>query len=163
MTPVNAFGTAGNPIVAETMIPAKAENGTLVWKSDDPMKDCPCYAGLKGNEPLKLVDGFYEHMKHEARLVLPKGVWDGPAGTKFRFTIDLHMIQPGGGQWTLVLRNPKPLKNANQRIATPKGDSGLQRYVIEFEKSNAEFDYFFLVREGTPGKIRFEHVLIEKI
>ena len=119
--------------------------------------------GLKGGAPLKLVDGFYEHAKHEARLMLPKGVWDGPAGTKFRFTIDLHMVQPGGGQWTLVLRNPKPLQNANQRIATPKGDSGLQRYVIEFEKPKDEYDYYFLVREGTPGKIRFEYVQIERL
>jgi hypothetical protein len=73
------------------------------------------------------------------------------------------MIQRGGGQWTLVLRNPKPLTNANQRIATPKGDSGLQRHVIELEKPKAEYDYYFLVREGTPGKIRFEHVSIERI
>ena len=63
----------------------------------------------------------------------------------------------------LVLRNPKPLTNANQRIATPKGDSGLQRYVIEFEKPKDEYDYFFLVREGTPGKIRFEYVQIERL
>ena len=96
-------------------------------------------------------------------MFFPKGVWDGPAGTKFRFTIDMRMIQPGGGQWTLVLRNPTPLQNANQRIATPKGDSGLQRYVIEFEKPKAEYDYYFLVREGTPGKIRFERVEIEKL
>jgi hypothetical protein len=163
ITPVNAFGRAGVPIMAEATVPAKAENGMLVWKSDNPMKDCPCMTGLKGGEPLKLVDGFYEHAKHEARLMLPKGVWDGPAGTKFRFTIDLHMIQPGGGQWTLVLRNPKPLQNANQRIATPKGDSGLQRYVLEFEKPKDEYDYYFLVREGTPGKIRFEYVQIERL
>ena len=47
---------------------------------------------------MRRTDGSYEHVKHEARLVFPKGVWEGPAGTKFRFTIDLHMIQPGGGQ-----------------------------------------------------------------
>ena len=138
--------------------------GTLVWKSDNPMEDCPFLTGLKDGERLKkLEDGFYEHSKHQARLVFPKGVWDGPAGTKFRFTVDLRMVQPGGGQWTLVLRNPTPLKNANPRIATPKGNSGLQRYVIEFEKPKAEFDYYFLVREGTPGKIRFEYVSIERI
>ena len=164
VTPVNVFGRCGRPITAEAAVPEKAAGGTLVWKSDNPMEDCPCLTGLKGGKPLKkLDDGFYEHAKHEARLVFPKGVWDGPAGTRFRFTIDLRMIQPGGGQWTLVLRNPKPLTNANQRIATPKGDSGLQRYVIEFEKPKAEYDYYFLVREGTPGKIRFEYVSIERI
>ena len=163
VTPVNFYGKAGKPLIAEATVPKKAKDGTLVWKSDDPMKECPCLTGLKGGEPLKLSDGFYEHVKHEARLVFPKGVWEGPAGTKFRFTIDLHMIQPGGGQWTLVLRNPTPLQNANQRIATPKGDSGLQRYVIEFKKPKEEYDYYFLVREGTPGKIRFERVEIEKL
>ena len=163
VTPVNFYGRDGKPLMVEAAVPKKAKDGTLVWKSDDPMKECPCLTGLKGGESLNLVDGFYEHVKHEARLVFPKGVWDGPAGTKFRFTIDLHMIQLGGGQWTLVLRNPTPLQNANQRIATPKGDSGLQRYVIEFEKPREEYDYYFLVREGTPGKIRFEHVAIEKL
>ena len=164
VTPVNAYGAKGRPIVAEATVPAKAKDGMLVWRSDDPMKECPCLTGLKGGSPLKVDgEGFYLHATHEARLILPKGVWDGPAGTKFRFTIDMRMIQDGGGQWTLVLRNPTPLQNANQRIATPKGDSGLQRYVIEFTKPKANFDYYFLVREGTPGKVRFEHVEVERL
>jgi hypothetical protein len=163
VTPVNAFGRYGKPIFAETTVPERKSDATLVWESKNPMKDCPCMTGLKNGEPLKLVDGFYEHVSHEARLIFPKGVWDGPAGTKFRFTVDMRMIQPGGGQWTLVLRNPEPLQNANSRIATPKGDSGLQKYVIEFTKTDEKFNYYFLVREGTPGKIRFENVKIEKI
>ena len=163
VTPVNAFGRCGKPIFAETTVPERKSDATLVWESKNPMKDCPCMTGLKNGEPLKLVDGFYEHVSHEARLIFPKGVWDGPAGTKFRFTVDMRMIQPGGGQWTLVLRNPEPLQNANSRIATPKGDSGLQKYVIEFTKTDERFNYYFLVREGTPGRIRFENVKIEKI
>lgn len=162
VTPVNAYGRGGAPLMAEAKVPEKAKSGRLVWKSDDPMKECPCMTGLKGGKQLALdADGFYVHDTHEARLILPDGVWDGPAGTKFRFTVDMRMVQPGGGQWTLVLRNPVPLQNANQRIATPKGDSGLQRYVIEFEKPKQEYSYYFLIREGTPGRLRFEHVSIE--
>ena len=36
------------------------------------------------------------------------------------------------------------------------------RYVIEFEKTNPDFFYYFLVREGSAGKIRFNHVKIER-
>ncbi|MDD4016802.1 MAG: metallophosphoesterase [Kiritimatiellae bacterium] len=163
VTPVNAFGKCAKPITVDVAVPEKAQSGELVWKCVNPMAELKCMTGLKDGTQLKLVDGYYEHITHEARLILPNGVWNGSAGTRFRFTIDMRMIQPGGGQWTLVLRNPTPMHNANQRIATPKGDSGLQRYVIEFVKPKDDYDYYFLVREGTPGRIRFESVMIEKI
>ena len=64
--------------------------------------------------------------------------------------------------WTLVLRNPKPLTNANARIATPYGNT-TQRFVIDFAKQGDLFNYSLLVREGGRGKIRFNYIKIERL
>ena len=55
------------------------------------------------------------------------------------------------------------MENAVPRIATPPGDSGVQRYVMEFTKPNAAYTYALLVREGDAGRIRFAHVRIERL
>ena len=52
---------------------------------------------------------------------------------------------------------------ANLRIATAGGDSGMQRYIIEFNKARKEYNYYFLIREGKKGKIKFDYVKIERI
>ena len=163
VTPFGFFGACGRPLVAEATVPVLAKTGTLVWESGDPMRECPFRKGLAGGAGLRRDGEWYVHDAGEARLEFPEGVWKGPAKTKFRFTVDLRMRQDSGREWTLVLRNPKPLRNANGRIATPPGDSGLQRYVIEFEKANANDFYYFLVREGGAGLIRFEHMRIERL
>ena len=108
-------------------------------------------------------DGFFIHNNHNGRLIFPDGVWDGKRGTRFRFTVDMHLVQGEEKTWTLVLRNPVPLKNANYRIATAPGNSGMQRYVIEFTKAKPDFNYYFLIREGRKGKIKFDYVKIERI
>ena len=75
----------------------------------------------------------------------------------------MQMIQDHSKRWTLCLRNPKPLTNANNRISTEGGDSGVQRYVITFSKAKDFFNYYLLIREGRKGKIRFDYVKIERI
>ena len=75
----------------------------------------------------------------------------------------MRTIQEHEPCWTIVLRNPKPLRNATNRISTPPGDSGVQRYVIEFVKPNKAYSYFLLVRDGAGGKVRFERARIERI
>ena len=65
--------------------------------------------------------------------------------------------------WTVVLRNPNSLKNANGWISTADGDSGSIRYVIDIEKSSASYWHCLLIREGGVGRIRFDHVRIERI
>jgi len=166
VTPVNFFGRCGTPLVAKARVPEShaASDAEVIWESRKPMEECKAYPGLTGETSLSVgADGYYRHDKNELRLMLPKEAWNGPENARFRFTIDLRMIQAGDSQWTLVLRNPEPLMNANQRIATPKGDSGLQRYVIEFSKVKAKYWYYFLVREGLPGRIRFDYVKIERM
>ena len=112
--------------------------------------------------PIK--DGFYKIEAGGAgRLEFPKGVWKGAKGAKFRFVADVHTLQDGPLTWTMVLRNPNPRKNAHGRITTPDGDSGSIRYVIDFEKEKAGFSYYLLVREGGAGRIKFDHVRVERL
>ncbi|MBQ6340931.1 MAG: metallophosphoesterase [Kiritimatiellae bacterium] len=163
VTPRNSWGVYGQPIEKTFAAPKPSRNGELVWESSDPMKDCPFISGLKGGKARKATDGFYEHGTGNARLEFPADVWKGKKGTRFRFTLDMRTIQEHAPCWTIVLRNPTPLRNAADRISTPEGDSGVQRYVIEFAKDNAAYWYYLLIREGTGGKVRFEHVRIERI
>jgi Icc-related predicted phosphoesterase len=161
VTPVDFFGNEGASLQAEAMIP-NVEQGEVVYESSQPMQELQFLSGLSDGSPLPLVDGFYHHKSGNARLVLPDNVWAGPAKTRFRFTIDMEMKQPGPGQWTLVLRNPVPLTNANARIYTPPGESGIQRYVIDFRKRGEDYNYYFLIREGDAGFVQFKYVKIEK-
>ena len=61
------------------------------------------------------------------------------------------------------VRNKKPLNNAVARTSTPPGKSGSMRYVLEFAKKDAAYFYDLLVREGGPGRIRFDYIKIERM
>ena len=98
-----------------------------------------------------------------ARLEFPKGVWNGSKGAKFRFSIDVHAVQGGWPTWTIVLRNPDPMKNAFNRVSTPDGDAGMLRYVFDFAKVGDADSYYLLVREGGEGKIRFGRIVVERL
>ena len=161
--PLNSWRNAGSPLTVEFLAPASKATPKVIWQSDNPMKECPFLLGLDGTKPVPIKDGFYEMGTGNARLVLPDGVWKGAKGTKFRFIADIHTIQEGSLSWTMVLRNPDPLKNANGRISTPDGDSGSIRYVIDIEKEKAAYWYYLLIREGGAGRIKFDHVRIERL
>ena len=140
---------------------SSARTGETLYASADPMSDCGFWSGLAGDKKIAAKEGWHAIGGGTHRSEFPVGAW-GTAKGRFRFTIDMETQQNGVRTWTLVLRNPNPLKNANARIATPRGDSGKMRYVIEFTKTNPAFFYYFLVREGSAGKIRFNHVKIER-
>ncbi len=161
VTPCNCFGKGGRPIEATFAAPS-ARPGTTLFASTDPMSDCGFWTGLSGGKQVKATDGWYAIGGGNYRLVFPDGVWGKEKG-KFRFTVDLEMEQDGPRTWTLVLRHPEPLTNANARIATPIGASGLSRYVIEFARRYPAHNYYLLVREGGPGRIRFKSVRIERV
>jgi hypothetical protein len=162
--PLNSWRNAGSPLTVEFTAPESKVKPQVVWQSDNPAKDCRCFAGLEGSKSLPLKDGFYEMGEGGiARLEFPEGAWKGARGTKFRFIVDVHTLQEGPLTWTMVLRNPNPRKNAHGRITTPDGDSGSIRYVIDFEKEKAGFAYYLLVREGGAGRIRFDRVRIERL
>ena len=163
ITPVNFFDKEGKSITGSFTVKKRAAD-KVVFESKNPMKELAFMDGLAGGKSFKIgPDGYYIHDRHEGRLIFPDNVWEGKAGTKFRFTIDMQMIQDQSKRWTLCLRNPKPLSNANNRISTEGGDSGVQRYVITFSKAKDFFNYYLLIREGRKGKIRFDYVKIERI
>lgn len=160
--PLNCWGKKGDALTVEFTSPEPKVKPQVVWESKDPMKDCPFLSGLSNGKPMPIENGFYKMGTGNARLVFPNGVWAGEKGAKFRFIVDIHTIQ-GDDTWTMVLRNPNPLKNANNRIMTPSGDSGSLRYIIDFSKISASHSYYLLVREGGNGEIRFNYARIERI
>ena len=163
VVPRNSWGVEGNAIEKVFKAPRPERKGELAWESFDPMTDCPFLLGLSGGTALQAKDGFFAHGQKDARLEFPEGVWTGAKGAHFRFTLDMCTIQEKEPCWTIVLRNCTPLSNATALISTPAGDSGVQRYVMEFEKPDAAYSYSLLVRHGAGGRIRFEHVKIERI
>ena len=159
ITPCNCFGVGGRPIEADFTAPEATGFDTL-FESSDPMEDCPFMTQLEGGKQVKAADGWYSIGPGNFRLELPNGIWKERG--RYRFTIDMETIQPDPRTWTLVLRYPgPPLKNANARIATPRGESGKTRYVIEFTEEHQGRNYYLLVREGGKGKIRFGNVKLE--
>lgn len=162
ITPRNFYGRKGNALESVFSVPEKAEH-QVVYETFDPMKDCVYMTDLEKGKKIAVKNGFYQHPGGNTRLEFPKDVWKAPAKARFRFTVDMQMKQPGSRFWTVVLRNPVPVENANNRIATPAGDSGVQRYVIEFAKRKDFHNYYLLIREGHAGEIRFNYVRIERL
>ena len=160
ITPCNCFGKGGKPIESEFTAP-ETNGFKTVFESADPMAECPFMTGLADGRRLKAKNGWYEIGTGNHRLEFPDGLWKGKG--RFRFMVDMETKQTAVRTWTLVLRNPNPLRNANARIATPAGESGKMRYVIEFTKGQPDFFYYLLVREGGIGSIRFNHVKIERM
>ena len=163
VSPVNFFGKVGKAISAEFSIKSKPAD-TVVFESKNPALDCKFLEGLAKGRSFEIdSDGFFVHNAHNGRLEFPKNVWEGKRGTRFRLTVDMHLIQSEDCPWTMVMRNPVPVRNATNRIPTAGGDSGMQRYVIEFTKGGDDFNYYLLIREGKRGKIKFDYVKIERI
>ena len=63
----------------------------------------------------------------------------------------------------MTMRNPVPISNGHNRLYTMPGKPGRMRYVVEFRKSYANYDYYLLFREGPAGRIRFDRVVVERL
>jgi hypothetical protein len=159
---VNYWGKEGRRISVEFDAPKRKSPANIVWSSSNPMEECEFRSGLSGGK-LMPRDGDFYKMDGSARLEIPKDAWKGPRGTPFRLVVDIHTIQEKLPTWTIVPRNPKPLRNATGRLATPPGDSGLLRYVIDFTKLSEKHAYYLLIREGGEGKIRFGKIRVERM
>lgn len=163
VTPVGFFGREGKPLTGDFTAPAEVRKAETVFESRDPMKELVFAWDLNGKKTLPLEDGFYRHKGGNAWLLIPKKCWAGKKNARFRFTVDMDVRQSPGHNWTMVLRCPKPLLNANNRMNLVGGNASGCRYVIEFGKRNAKHFYDLLIREGAPGLIRFNYVKIEKL
>ena len=162
LTPVHVFEKAGKPIWGEFVTKEVKTASTVVFETNDPMKDCPFLQGLNSEKPFpKDKDGYYNFTR-EGRVVFPDEIWKGPTYTQFRITIKMHGKQ-GKLRWTLTMRNIKPQSNGNNRFYTEPGDNGVQRYVVDMYKSRDNYKYCLLIREGSPGKVRFDYIKIERL
>ena len=162
VAPHHIFGKVGKKISGEFVTKEVKTASTVVFETSNPAKDCKFLEGLNSNSPVKLgADGYYD-FKREARLIFPDEIWAGPMYTQFRVTVTMHGKQ-GKLRWTLTMRNPKPTSNGNNRFYTEPGDNGVQRYVVDMYKSRQEYKYYLLIREGSPGKVRFDHIKIERL
>ena len=166
--PVGFFDQAGTPVTIDFTPPADVKESVLIFESRDPMKELEVaqIIGQKrptGQKPLTLKDGFYQHPSGYVRIFLPEKAWKDVNGGKFRFTIDLDTRQEAP-TWTMVLNNPIPFENANNRIKMPAGENIGWRYVIECKKMRSPSDvYSVLLREGGPGEFRINYVKLEKL
>ena len=166
--PVGFFEKVGIPITAEFTPPADVKESILVFESRNPMQELEVaqIIGAKrqlDKKPLAVKDGFYQHPNGYVRVFLPEKAWKEVSGGSFRFTIDLDTRQEEP-TWTMVLNNPVPFFNANNRIKMPAGENIGWRYVIECKKMRTPADiYSLLLREGGPGVFRINYVKLEKL
>ena len=160
--PFNFYGKTGKALEMFWQAPEKA-GSKILFESKDPMKELPFMSELAEGKPMKREGDFYIHDAFNARLELPGHIWKNiPKNARLRFTADIHAIQKNDlfRQWTIVLRNPQPVSNANRRIYTFSGET-VNRYVINFRMNNPDYRYYLLVREGDKGKIRFKYIKLE--
>lgn len=168
VVPVGFFEKVGIPITAEFTPPADVKESVLVFESRNPMQELEVaqIIGAKrqlDKKPLAVKDGFYQHPNGYVRVFLPEKAWKEVSGGSFRFTIDLDTRQEEP-TWTMVLNNPVPFFNANNRIKMPAGENIGWRYVIECKKMRTPADlYSLLLREGGPGEFRINYVKLEKL
>ena len=160
---INCWGKEGKPIEVVFDAPARKTPVNVAWSCRNPMEECKFRSGLSGGAPKPRVGDFYEMDKGFARLEIPKTAWEGPAGTLFRLVVDMHTVQNTIPTWTVVLRNPNPVRNASGRLSIPPGDSGMLRYVIDIKKLADNDAYYLLIREGGIGKIRFGSIRVERL
>ena len=163
LTPLDFNGRRGETRVVEEGVGRACPGGEVVYKSDDPMHEMQFMYGLEGGDPVPVKDGFYDYSGRNARLVFPKSTWDGPAGTRFRYVLDMTTEQGERRSWSMTMRNPKPVSNGHNRLYTMPGKQGSMRYVAELKKSYANYDYYLLFREGPAGRVRFDRVRVERL
>ena len=162
VTPVHVFGKAGKAIEGTFAVKDVNIGSTVVFESRNPMKDCPFLWGLSGNKAVGNDKNGYYDFKGQGRVVFPDEIWKGPTYTQFRVTVEMHAKQ-GRNRWTLTMRNIKPTSNGNNRFYTEPGDNGVQRYVFDMYTSHPAYKYCLLIREGSPGKVRFDYIKIERL
>lgn len=164
LTPIDFAGRRRATHVIEEGVGHAAPDGTVVFECDNPIEEMPFIYGLAGGEPVaKDADGFYAFSGNDARLVFPKGTWDGPAGTHFRYVLDMTTEQNDKNPWSMTIRNPTPLTNGHSRIFTMTGKQRTMRYAVDFTKADASYDFYLLFREGPPGRIRFDRMRVERL
>lgn len=162
VAPVNQYGVKGDPIFAEAKSPAKFAGAVVVYETDSPMDDLEFCASLDA-PPMKAEGGFYGPVKGLwTWLKLPKGLFAGPKGTKFRAVLDMRTLQPDEGlSFAVKLQDPALPPTRRSTVQAPLGDSGAERYVMELDKQSEADTYYICFRGGAGGRVKLNHLRIE--
>ena len=168
VAPVNFFGGAGQSVFGEAIAP-ELKPAKVIWESTNPMEELKFVYGDDGTDGGKAVekeDGWYRDTGALARLVIPAQAWKVPKGTRLRFTVDLETVQdanPESPTYNVLLMRLKPSRESEgEHTWTLHGESGVQRYIVEFAKGR-DIPFHFVVRNGLAGKVKFHALKVEAL
>jgi hypothetical protein len=167
VVPLSHFGVPGERIVSKSVKTPKSGSWKTVFEADWP-SDKLAYVYAKGGGVIECgADGFHKPSGSKgSRLELPKGIFAGPAGAKFRVVVDMRTEQPKNAWlWGLWLVDGETGKPVTKRQGTPAGDSGDQRWVFELVKSEKlDSDTYHLGFDwGTTSRVKFNRVRIQRM
>ena len=170
VTPQNEFGVKGAPLEADATVPDTLDSGQTVFSCTRPMEEME-FENDDGVTVKANVDGeFYRPWRSNGRfnrLVLPKGLFVGPPGTRYRVTIEAHLKQSDDGpSWSIKMVSPKNRRNASPRMGTPGGDSGRLTYVLDYVKTSSGYSsgdtYSVIFQWGGKGSIKLYAVMVRR-
>jgi hypothetical protein len=171
VTPVGFFGTCGNPIASEWTAPESAPS-ELVWKSENPMAECPFRKGrvktVEGCLHLPVLNpesGWYSFDARSTGFIeLPGNLWKGPVGTKFRLVFDFEAEQSASEGFTVNIREINGWGQPCYGLVTPGGKSGPLHFVFEFKKRKADMPRYVLRFErGGDYRLKVNRIAVERV
>ena len=172
VTPFDFYGNAGKPLVRDIVAAVYAKRPTVIWESANPNVDCVLEFNSwgVGRKPVARGDDGFFPLAAMSDLLLPENAsipMEDLPNTRYRLTIDMRTVHKSlTGDWQLepINRKTKAPLYAGMYI-TPRGDSGLFRYVFEFQKYRREampisvaFTY-----GSSGGKVSFSSVKLERL
>jgi len=162
IVPVNAFCSAGEPIGTTVKTPQNFAPRLQAWTCDNPMKDLKFVSGGKPCAADK--DGFYGPLPAaNSHLQLPAKLFTGPAGTRYRLTVDVHAVcgsiaqQPRFG---LVAKGTSGGGRGGEYHGF--GDVRSLRF-MEVTVGDKPADYDVELWGAPGGKVRFERLCLERL
>lgn len=165
---VNQYGCVGEPIAAEVKTPSSFAPRKLLFSARG--EDLVFY---HMNEDLTHVvhkpdaEGFYGPFNDGSHYIeLPANLFAGEPNSRFRLTLDMRTIQPEEGTvWDLKFQDPTTWFHCTERTATPHGDSGRERYVMELKKANLtkKDTYHVCFSWASPGRVKFYALKLERL
>ena len=171
VTPVGFFGVCGAPIANEWTAPESVPV-KLVWKSENPMAECPFRKGrVKTVEGclqlpvLKPENGWYSFDARSSGFIeLPEGLWEGPVGSEFRLIFDFEAEQPASEGFTVNIREINGWGQPCYGLVTPGGKSGPMHFVFEFKKKKADMPRYGLRFErGGVYRLKVNRIAVERM
>ena len=163
VTPVNFQGKMGKALEQDFSAPPEKQH-IICFESKHPAADCKIFLGAKGSKRLMPdKDGFVNIPKGQSiRLVCPGNIWQGKAGTPYRFTLKMRLKEYSSLQRFMSLLNPDPKDSATGRILLPSEEDEL-KYVFYHSKREDDYNFYLFLMPGGAGKVRFSYIKSERL